>query len=103
MVYYVAHKYGGNAQNMKRAATVTHDLQIGDKENTYFCPLVAFSHLSYGELGWEDEMALCIDMLSVCDKLIVASEISEGVSQEIEFARMVGMEVEYLENRLGEV
>ena len=42
-------------------------------------------------------MDLCIDILSSCDKLIVASDISKGVKREIEFANLVGMEVEYLE------
>jgi hypothetical protein len=32
-------------------------------------------------------------LLSVCDVLIVASEPSKGVQKEIDFARMVGMEV----------
>ena len=38
-------------------------------------------------------MALCIDLLSVSDILIVASDVSDGVKEEIDFARMVGMEV----------
>jgi hypothetical protein len=43
-------------------------------------------------------MENCLDLLSVCDKLIVASELSKGVSKEIDFANLVNMEVEYLEN-----
>ena len=43
-------------------------------------------------------MELCLDILSACDKLIVASDISKGVAQEIDFANLVNMEVEYLEN-----
>ena len=42
-------------------------------------------------------MNLCIDQLSECDRLIDASDISIGVSREIQFAKLVGMEVEYLE------
>lgn len=38
-------------------------------------------------------MALCIDLLSVSDILIVASDVSDGVQKEIDFSRMVGMEV----------
>ena len=58
--------------------------------------LMAFSHLKYGEMGYDAEMELCLDILSCCDKLIVASIPSEGVRREIEFAKMVNMEVEYL-------
>lgn len=84
-------------ENIERAKKITHDLQVADLENTYICPLLALSHLRYGELGYEEEMELCIDLLSGCDRLIVASDISKGVSKEIDFANLVGMEVEYLE------
>ena len=48
-------------------------------------------------------MELCLDILSVCDVLVVASEISEGVQMEIDFAHLVGMEVIYLEEEYGSV
>lgn len=96
MIVYVSHKFGGNPDNMERAKQITHDLQVKDPENCYICPLMAFSHLQYSEMSYDAEMELCIDLLSVCDKLIVASEISEGVQRELDFANLVGMEVEYL-------
>ena len=97
MLIYVAHKYGAKFENLERAKQITHDLQINDLENSYICPLLLFSHLRYGEIGYEAEMDLCLDILSSCDKLIVASDISKGVAREIDFANLVGMEVEYLE------
>lgn len=97
-IYYVAHCYGGDIKNLERAKQITHDLQVKDLENTYICPLLAFSHLQYGEIGYDDEMNLCIDLLSECDRLIVASDtISKGVQLEIDFARLVNMEVLRLE------
>ena len=93
MILYISHKYGGNTANLERAKKITHDLQLNDPENCYICPLLAFSHLRYNEMGYDEEMALCIDLLSVSDALIVASEPSKGVQKEIDFARMVGMEV----------
>lgn len=97
-IFYVAHAHGGKPENMERAKQITHDLQVNDLENTYICPLLLFSHLRYGEVGYDAEMELCIDILSNCDKLIVASDITKGVAKEIDFANLVGMEVEYLEN-----
>lgn len=97
MLVYIAHKYGANPENLERAKKITHDLQAVDLENTYICPLLTFSHLKYGEIGYDEEMELCIDLLSECDRLIVASDISKGVAREIDFANLVGMEVEYLE------
>ena len=79
--------------NIARAKKITHDLQVADLENCYICPLLAFSHLDYGEIGYDEELELCLDILSVADVLIVASEPSDGVQKEIDFARMVGMEV----------
>ena len=90
---YVSHKFGGDPANMERAKKITHDLQVNDPENCYICPLIAFSHLGYNEIGYDEELELCIDILSVADVLIVASEPSKGVQKEIDFARMVGMEV----------
>lgn len=97
MMYYVAHEYSANPANIERAKKVTHDLQVNDPLNCYICPLLAFSHLEHNELGHETELDLCIDLLSVCDVLIVASDISEGVDKEIAFANSVGMDVIYLE------
>lgn len=97
IIIYVSHIYQGKPENLERAKKITHDLQVADLENTYICPLLTFSHLKYGEIGYDAEMDLCIDILSSCDRLIVASDISKGVAREIDFANLVGMEVEYLE------
>ena len=90
---YVSHKFGGDSANMERAKKITHDLQIENPTHCFVCPILAFSHLQYGEIGYDDEIELCLDLLSLCDTLIVASDVSNGVQKEIDFARMVGMEV----------
>jgi hypothetical protein len=97
MLYYVAHCYQADLKNLERAKQITRSLQIKDLENTYLCPLLTLSHLKYGEIGIDAEMELCYDLLSACDVLIVASEITLGVQLEINFAKMVGMEVLYLD------
>ena len=99
MLYYIAHCYGGNPRNLERARKITHDLQISDIENTYICPLLTFSFLKYNELGFEKEMRLCLELLSCCDGLIVASQNSVGVQAEIDFANETGMEVVFLDAR----
>ena len=96
MMYYISHKFGGKPENLKRAKRITNDLQIKDTENCYICPLLAFSYLGYNEIGYEEEMALCEDLLILCDKLIVASDVSEGVKREIDLAEKCKMEIEYL-------
>ena len=104
MRIYVAHCYGGKQENIEKAKQITHDLQVKDPENCYICPLIAFSHLGYNEIGYEEEIALCLDLLSVSDVLIVASEVSHGVQMEIDLAKRFingdgkPMEVVYLEH-----
>ena len=97
-ICYVSHCFGGNSANLERAKQITHDLQVNDPENCYICPLLAFSHLGYNEVGYEEEMALCEDLLVLCDKLIVASDLSDGVEREIDLAEKCDMEIEYLED-----
>lgn len=93
-LYYVANQYGGDKENIEKAKKITHDLQVKDLANCYVCPLMTFSYLEYGEIGYDDEMELCLDLLMSCDKLIVAGEeISSGVQREIDFAKLVKMEV----------
>ena len=93
MLIYVAHKFSGDKNNIEKARKITHDLQVKDVANCYICPLLAFSDLEYGEMGYDDEMELCLDLLTCADRLIVASEISRGVQREIDFAKLVKMEV----------
>ena len=78
---------------MERVKKIAHDLQLKNPAHCVVCPLLNFSFLDYGKIGYEQEMEICLDLLSVCDCLIVASDISEGVQKEIDFARLVGMEV----------
>ena len=102
-LYYVAHRFGGDPANIEQAKKITHDLQVADLDNCYICPLLTFSHLKYGEIGYNEELELCLDILSVSDALIVASDISDGVQKEIDFARMVGMEVIDLAEKYREI
>lgn len=93
MLLYLAHKYQGDKRNLDRVKRIAHELQMENPTNCVVCPLLNFSFLDYGEIGYTEELEICIDLLSVCDVLIVASEPSKGVQKEIDFAKMVGMEV----------
>ena len=93
MLLYLAHKYQGDQTNMERVKKIAHDLQIENPNHCVVCPMLNFSFLGYGEIGYDQEMEICLDLLSVCDCLIVASDVSKGVQKEIDFARLVGMEV----------
>lgn len=90
---YVAHKYGGDLANVEKAKKITHELQIRHPEHCFVCPLLTFAHLGYGELGFDEEMDLCFDLLTVCDVMVVASDVSEGIRRELDLARRIRMRV----------
>ena len=94
---YIAHKYQGDRSNIDRVGKIARKLQMENPENSYFSPLHNFSYLDYNDIDYDTSIEICLDWLNECDMLLVASEISEGVKREIEFAELVGMEVEYLE------
>lgn len=95
MLIYVAHKFGADPANIERAKQITHDLQRADTSNTYITPLLCFKHLGYNELGYEQEMQLCLELLGKCDKMIVASKVSKGVQIEIDYCKREDIPVEY--------
>lgn len=98
MRYYIAHKYQGDKSNIERVGKIAKKLQMEHPENAYFSPLHAFSFLEYDDMSHDVFMEVCFDFLSACDGLIVASkEITRGVQMEIDFARLVKMEVLKLE------
>ena len=103
MLLYLSHKYQGDKSNIERVKKIAHDLQMENPAHCVVCPLLNFSCLGYGEIGYEQEMEICLDLLSVCDVMIVASDISDGVQEEIDFARMVGMEVIDLAEKYREI
>ena len=103
MLLYLAHKYQGKQENMERVRKIAHDLQMENPTHCVVCPLLNFSALKYGELGFDEELEICLDLLSVCDVLIVASDVSDGVQKEIDFAHMVGMEVIDLAERFRQI
>ena len=93
MLVYVSHCYGGYPENVERARRITHDLQVENPNHCFICPLLMFSHLDYGEIGYDEEIELCLDILSVCDQFLITSEISEGVRRELDFARLIELVV----------
>lgn len=96
MLIYCSHKYEGKKENIDRATQIIKELQKNDIENTYVSPLHAFSFLDYNEIGYEEEMQLCEDLLMMCDKLLVLSDKSKGVEREIELAKLCKIDIEYL-------
>lgn len=90
MRYYIAHAHDAD---IERVGKIAKRLQLEHPENAYFSPLHAFSFLEYKDMSYDDFMEICYDFLSACDVIIVTSEISKSVQAEIDFAKLVKMEV----------
>lgn len=97
MVIYVAH-CDRSKYDFDRAIKITNQLQFEHPENCYICPLNAFSHLPYKNMPKALKKELRRDLISVCDMVVVASDITPIIDDEIEFAHLLEMGVEYLEN-----
>ncbi len=96
MMIYCAHEYGGNEDNKLEIEQKIRTLQSNDMENCYVSPVHTFC-FQYFDYDYETGMELCIDLLSVCDILLVMSKPSRGVNKEIEFAELVHMPIKYLD------
>lgn len=93
MLIYVSHAYDNLAVNIRKAKRITDELQRKDFPNHYYCPLTAIACLTDKDVSDDDKTALKLDMLMVCDSLLIASEITEDMKDEIDFANAVHMEV----------
>ena len=80
---YVAHKYEGNRENIKKLGVVLRKLQKEHPENSYFSPLHNFSYLEYDDMPYEEVIECCIDWLTESDELLVVGDLSKGVEIEI--------------------
>lgn len=93
MTYYVAYAYSESNQNAKAAKQVLLKLQKKDMMNCYVCPVVSFPILESEEVDKNSKFELCLDLMTLCDAFIIGSHINEGMKKEIEFARLIKMEV----------
>lgn len=96
MLIYVAFA-NDKFTSARDAKRITYDLQKKDLFNHYYCPLVAIPWINDKSISDDDKTALKLDMLTVCDSLLIASDISDDMKDEIEFAKLVKMEVLRLE------
>ena len=93
MTYYVAHAYSGDKQNIRAARQTLLELQKKDLLNCYICPVVAIPALESADIDGDSKLELCFDLMTLCDAVVIGSYISEGMKKEIEFARLIKMEV----------
>ena len=91
MTIFVAHQQ--NEESSIRASKIITQLQIENPTHCFIPATLAFEHLYNGDFSQDDIFEIEADLLSNCDQLLIVSDISPIMQKEIDFARMVGMEV----------
>lgn len=93
MTYYVAHAFSSDKRSSAMAKRTLLELQKKDLLNCYICPVVSLPILECEDVDKDSKMELCYDMMTLCDAVVIGSYIGETVKKEIEFARLIKMEV----------
>ena len=93
MTYYFCHDYSGNHANITKARKSLSRLQKNDLANCYVCPVVAFPILENTNIDHDSKMELFYDLMTLCDAVVVGYYITDEMAKQIEFARLIKMEV----------
>ena len=98
MIYYVTHAYDGKADTCEKVRQILFDFQNDDWENCYVSPVLCFPYSSIkdGDGQKLNLVPIRLDLLSVCDVLLVVGEPDSDMKMEIDFAKSVGMETYYV-------
>ena len=101
MTVFVAHLQ--TEDSFIRASKIILQLQCENPAHCFIPASIAFDHLSNGDFSQDEIFDIECDLLCNCDQLLVVSEISPIIQLEIDFARMVGMEVIDLAEKYREI
>ena len=97
MIIQVCSPYSGDiAHNTEMAKLYCrHIISLG---HIPFAPHLFFTQFLSEETERDIGMQLSMNMIGVAGLLAVFGEPTEGMKQEIEYAEMIGVEVQYIEN-----
>ena len=91
MTIFVAHCQMKDAAI--RAQKIVAQLQLENPTHCFIPATVAFEHLYKGNFSQDDIFNIEGDLLMNCDQMMVVSDISHIMQRQIDYCRMVGMEV----------
>ena len=101
MTVFVAHEH--TDASTIRSQKIVLQLQHENLAHCFIPASIAFEHLYKGDLSQDEIFDIECDLLCNCDQLLIVSKISPIIQREIDFARMVGMEVIDLEEKYREI
>ena len=91
MTVFVAHAQ--TEDSSLRLSKIVLQLQYENPTDCFIPADIAFEHLYNGDFSQKEIYDIETDVLSNCDQLLIVSDISPIMQMQIDFARMVGMEV----------
>ena len=91
MTVFIAFDHVGNYIN--RCRSICLDLQRKNPKDCYIPSALCFDHVHCDLFSPQEAFDIECDLLMLCDKMIVASEISPLMRKQIDFCKKVGIEV----------
>ena len=91
MTVFVAHAQ--TDESTIRSQKIVLQLQYENPTHCFIPAAIAFEHLYNGDFSQEDIFDIEADLLMNCDQLLIVSDISPIMRRQIDYCRMVGMEV----------
>jgi hypothetical protein len=88
---FVAHRQSEDSS--LRSQKIVLQLQYENPTDCFIPACIAFEHLYNGDFSQKQIYDIETDVLSNCDQLLIVSDVSPIMQMQIDFARMVGMEV----------
>ena len=99
MTVFVAHCQ--NEESTIRSQKIVLQLQYENPTHCFIPAAIAFEHLYNGDFTEEDAYNIELDLLMNCDQMLIVSDVSLIMRRQIDYCRMVGMEVIDLAERFS--
>lgn len=91
MTVFVAHAQ--TEDSFLRSQKIVLQLQYENPTHCFIPAAIAFEHLYNGDFSQDDIFDIELDLLMNCDQLLIVSNASPIMRRQIDYCRMVGMEV----------
>ena len=101
MTVFVAHAQ--TEDSAIRASKIVLQLQYENPTHCFVPAAIAFEHLYNGDFSQDDILNIELDLLMNCDQMLIVSDISPIMQREIDYCKMVGMEVIDLAEKYREI
>ena len=99
MTVFVAHAQ--TDESTIRSQKIVLQLQFENPTHCFIPAAIAFEHLYNGDFSQDDIFDIEADLLMNCDQMLIVSDISPIMQRQIDYCRMVGMEVVDLAERFS--